>query len=314
MHTLCKRQVLFTLALLLPAGLVVWQYVVPAWRSSLAGKDDAPNTTTSDPFGEYTLVHHRRDNPNFPSTLVHQPNTPLDSCRILIDCYPEADSQYVDLETCHKKHPKVFDYFDSSALLYKGQLVGFLSLDFRVNRADPAQVAINIYNVCVDRRFRSRGLGRLLVERSVDEAVKFYNLTRNGRRVLLGLDVNLSTKYAVHSFVLYAKMGFLRGWQPCHTIMDVDWRPFFHPSSSSSRPELGSPLDALLRDPKQYQEDEIKGEGRRPRLPLFRSRKGEAMDHYCMFKWYGESWATLGEIIAAPFGEKILAKKDDTQQ
>lgn len=299
MNTALRRTLLLALSGLVPLLISYFLRHQPVIMKAVQPTDEDPHSMTPySPLRDFNLVHHRLRDPLFPSTNVHQANTSLDSCRILIDCYPGDFPPHRDLAACHEQHERDLTRFDSSAIIYKGEVVSFISLDIRVNRKNPAQVSMHLYNVCVDRRFRNRGLAKMLVEKSVESLVEYHKLTRDGRKVLLGLDVNLASEFGSQSFALYAKLGFLRGWQPCHSVMVVDWRPFFE---SAKLPEVANPLQSILEDPKQYQVDELYGNKPSPRLPLLYTKLDRPMDHYCMYKWYGESWSSLGQIIAAPF-------------
>lgn len=237
------------------------------------------------------LVTHHPDKPG----RVHEPDTAMDACRILQGCYPGENSIFTDRKTCHENMPWILRSFTSSALRHRGQVVGFVSFEMSREREGDANVAIMVYNVCVDPALRSRGLARRLMQEGVEEMLDHHRL--RGHNVLLGLDVNLTSEMAAVAFSIYAKLGFVRAWQPCHSVGDVDWRPLFKPGHAATR----SPLARLLADPDDYVRRVLSGTDTGPLLPSLSSPHKRVPDHYCMFKFYAESWHSMGTVLAAPF-------------
>lgn len=258
---------------------------------------------------ELRMAHHHVNKPG----NVHTPNTERDACLILPGCYPDATGIYADVPTCHRSLNSLMTWLDSSTLLHGEKIVGFISFHRQQSRL-PAGTrhVLLIYNVCVHPEYRGRGLATRLLEEGLEEMIDHYKL-RGEQRLLLGLDVDLSSPMAAESFSLYGKLGFLRGWQPCRSVGDVDWRTMYFedynkPGEKQNNREIivpeaiRHPLDRILWTPSQYDKDELRGGKPSPRL---RSNSGTssdaAYDHFCMFKWYGESWLAMGQYIAAPF-------------
>lgn len=243
------------------------------------------------------IVHHHPDKP----VTVHQPGTDMDACRLLIHCFPEPGSIYQDHSTCVFNMSHLLKYLDSSALVHQGRILAFVS--FHLRRDGPDRNAILIYNVCVDPMVRGHGFAKRLVGEGIEDMMTHHKL--RGKRTLLGLDVDMTSAMAAESFSLYTKLGYLRGWQPCPSVGDVDWRAFF---SDPPHAAILTPFNSILNDLPAYVRDEV--EGRRPASRFKRLSQGSAAsvkyDHYCMFKWYNESWLAIGKALAAPFRAKQL--------
>lgn len=277
-------RVLLQVALMVLVGVV--SYLVGRHH---ADKRASPITPLRDTL---SVTHHH---PNHPGP-VHVPNTPGDACRILMKCFNEDGSIYEDLPTCHNNMKLILKYYHNTALFDAGLLVGFSS--FHYETAPSGAKAISIYNVCVDPAYRQRGLAKRMLAEGVEEMRAYQKIT--GDKLLLALDVDLSTEMAAESFALYAKMGFLRGWQPCRSVADVDWRPVIEdPGNQMTK----SPMAEILGSPKKYLEDEVMGG--KPGLRLKpRGYSKEPINHFCMFRFYEEDWLTMGKYLAKPHQPK----------
>jgi predicted GNAT family acetyltransferase len=182
--------------------------------------------------------------------------------------------------------------------------VGFIS--FHIETASPS-TAISMYNVCVDPAYRGRGIAKRLIADGVEEQRRHAKL---GSKLLLGLDVDLTTEFAAESFALYAKLGFLRGWQPCRSVGDVDWRPVLEQPASSL---VRSPMADILAMPQKYLENEIMGKNPSQRLRSRRSSSSDPYSHFCMFRLYNESWMSMGKFLAEPWQpDGVMNKSNKT--
>lgn len=245
------------------------------------------NNNSSSPF---QFVHQHRGQKDAPT--IFQSQGPLNSCPMLYDCFPGDDSTFRNLASCQENMDYLGKYYDNTIALKDGKVVGFISCHVEYDPDNKNQVAFNIYNVCVDRKVRGQGLAKLLLEETVRATINYHKL--QDKRVLLALDVDFTTEMAAEAFALYAKLGFLRAWQPCRSVADVDWRPIFNEPNSLA---VQSPLPRILAEPTKYLNDEMKGE--RPSLRL-RSRTrstGPIFTHFCMFKFYDESFLTMGRTL-----------------
>lgn len=239
--------------------------------------------------------HHHISRP----LKLHEPNGLTDFCPLLGECYPHGDSMFRKLDTCHKSLSTLFQYYDSSAMYdpKSGEPVAFIS--FFADRDSKNNRLIHIYNVCVHPKWRNMGVARRLINEGIEETLAFHNITDKSK-VALGLDVDLTSPMPAEAFALYAKMGFMRGWQPCSSVGNIDWRPLFaEPAGDIAR----SSILELLADPKKYQEDVLKKGVGRAFFPLRNpnyEETAEDRNHFCMFKMYHDSWMRLGELIAEP--------------
>lgn len=275
--------------------------VVIGLGSFFAGKRCAESVVSSKVSKEEepTIIHHH---PN-KSAPVHVPNTDADACRILMICFPGADSIYKNLSECHDNMELILKYYHNSAIISKGQVVGFIS--FHLETA--GSTAISMYNVCVDPAYRNRGLAKRMIFEGVEEMRQHEKLDK---KLLLGLDVDLTTEFAAESFALYAKLGFFRGWQPCRSVGDVDWRPVIdNPESSLAR----SPMAEILASPKKYLDDEVMGKNPGPRLRSRSPNSQTPLTHFCMFRLYDESWYSMGKYLAATWQASAKNDKDGSK-
>lgn len=242
------------------------------------------------------MVHHFKNKPG----LVHQVNSSMDACPILVECYPGVESIYANYSTCVENMPLILKYYDSSALVKDGHVIGFISYNVERDHQIPKNRAISIYNVCIDPVVRGRGLAKRMLAEGIEAVISHYSLLPES--TLLALDVDLTSQMGAESFSLYAKLGFLRGWQPCRSVGDVDWRPLF---TAPTSPAIQSPLSTILVDPVGYQQDILKGKNPTPRLPSRSQSSSGTFNHYCMFRFYQESWLTIGQMLVEPF--KVVA-------
>ena len=282
-----QRSALYLLAIAVSVGLTTLYHR----RESLGAPSPPASILSAFDDPSLTIVHHYPDKPG----AVHVPGTPLDACRILEGCFPDPESIYHDHASCVSNMTYILRRYPSSSVIQDGRVVGFLSLFVEEDPDRREHKAILTYNVCVDPKLRGRGLAKRMLKESIDALVAHKSIST--KSLLLALDVDLTSQMAAEAFTMYAKLGYLRGWQPCRSVGDVDWRPLFDQPTS---PALRSPIQKLLDAPKQYQEDELVGKNPSPRLRP-RSKGTERLDHYCMFRFYEESWLTLGNYLAEPF-------------
>lgn len=245
---------------------------------------------------EYTMRHHYTNQPA-DIHVVQEGRTdgPLDNCEMLRDCFPGSNSIYQSHEECVRNMRLILRHYDSSIIIHRGRTVGFISFHVEVNPNDRRQHAVNIYNVCVHPAHRGRGLAKRLLAEGL-EALLDHRQIRD-KQLLLALDVDLTSPMAAESFSMYVKLGYMRAWQPCRSVADVDWRPLF---KDLEAPAVVSPLPAILANLSRYVEDEVRGKKPRVHLPS-RTSSSDPLDHFCMFKFYNESWYTLGRALASPY-------------
>lgn len=257
-------------------------------------------------------------------------------CPMLYDCFPGDFSNFKREKTCFRALDNVISSYDSSILMSDNEVVGFSSFylenDVFVN-SDRA--ALIMYNVCIHPNHRGKGLGVKLMNQSTTHWIEHHG--RKNKKTLLALDVDFKSLTSPHAFSMYAKLGYLRGWQPCVTVGEIDWRPLYHgvdvasaasegsPSPSPTPPPptpLGPPLhsalSALLQDPTSYianvlypsaEDKSVQMRKEHNRLP-YRKRYpvNQIYDHFSMFKFYGESLGSLVEPLAKSIQAKTGSK------
>lgn len=252
---------------------------------------------------EYTMRHHYTNQP----AAIHvveegRTDGPLDNCKMLRDCFPGASSIYNSHDECARNMQLILRHYDSSIVIHRNRTVGFISFHVEVNPNDRRQQAVNIYNVCIHPAHRGRGLAKRLLAEGL-EALMDHRQLRD-KQILLALDVDLTSSMAAESFSMYVKLGYLRAWQACRSVADVDWRPLFRDPEA---PAVANTLPVMLANLSRYVEEEVKGQKPRAHLPS-RTGSSDPLDHFCMFKFYNEDWLSIGRALASPYrpgeGEK----------
>ena len=172
-------------------------------------------------------IHH----PGDPVTLHRDNDLDADACVLLSSCFPDRFfaarpdlNPEAPLTRCHRNLRILLGDFESGFLFEGKRLVGFLSSTFRQDQRQQQSVAldqpaIELYNVCVREEYRGRGLAKSLISMYLDTLASTHGFSS----ALVGLDVDFTSPTAAAAFTLYAKMGFLRWWQPCRSIGDFDF-------------------------------------------------------------------------------------------
>lgn len=254
----------------------------------------------------------------------------LSLCPMLYDCFPGDSSNFKHSSTCFDSLDNIISGFDSSIMMNgDSEIVGFSSFYLEKDvQKESDRAALMIYNVCVHPKHRNKGLGVKLMNDSTDHWIKHHK--RTGKKTLLALDVDFKSLTSPSAFAMYAKLGYLRGWQPCATVGDVDWRPLYHginndsnqllsPSPTPYGPPLHMALSLLLQDPKSYidnvlypSRDSKSQQMVRDhiRLPYRRTYpSNQIFDHFSMFKFYGDSISSLVQPLADSIQKKLAPNK-----
>lgn len=233
--------------------------------------------------------------------LLDKDGTGMDICNIMPQCFGESKS-HKTAGSCRKSMKDVLAYYDNGILIEKGKngaedkVVGFCSV-YPYKGRD--LTLMMIYNVCIGEGYRANGWGKRLVMKTVDAVMEKHQ--QPAERVLLALDVDLRSPTAADAFAAYAKMGFMRWVGPCQGIHNYDF------GAGIREPLITPPLEnnfvSLFRDPKSYISS-VYGrmkpkEGQDPKSFKYPT-------HFCMYRWYNDSFHTIGAQLKAQIGKMDL--------
>ena len=229
-------------------------------------------------------------------TSLHKPNTLMDVCRIMPQCFGESKTHRTQ-QSCQRPILDVFKYYHNSFLIERAKgrpdkVIGFLSLYPYVTRDI---TMIMIYNVCIDAEYRSKGLGKRIVNESIEAVIEKFKLDRS--KIVLALDVDLRSPTAGDAFALYAKMGFARWIAPCEGIHNYDFtKAILNPSS---QPPFENNMVSLYRDPQNYIQkvyETMKPPGG-SEASSESIKKFKYPTHFCMYKLYSDSFTEIGNFL-----------------
>jgi hypothetical protein len=227
---------------------------------------------------------------------LHKPNTLMDVCRIMPQCFGESKTHRTT-QSCQKPIQDVFKYYHNSFLIEKAKgrpdkILGFLSAFPYITRDI---TMIMIYNVCIDFSYRNKGLGKRIVNESIESVIEKFKLDRS--KIVLALDVDLRSPTAGDAFALYAKMGFSRWVAPCEGIHNYDFTKAVR--NPSSQPPFENNLLSLYRDPQSYIQkiyETMKPPGG-SEASAENLKKFNYPTHFCMYKLYTDSFTEIGNLL-----------------
>jgi hypothetical protein len=216
--------------MLVGAGMVSLIAGFALGRVFFRGKEGTPAVTSAAAaikMASLTMAMHHAGDP----IVLQRDNDPnSDACILLSSCFPDMYfaarpdlNPSAPLSRCQRNLKGLLNQFDSGFLYEGARLVGFISSAFRDTQlekaAAPAKPEIELYNVCIRSEDRKRGLAKPLLNLYLDQLA-----AANGyQSALVGLDVSFKTPSSKEAFTLYAKMGFVRWWQPCASIGEFDF-------------------------------------------------------------------------------------------
>lgn len=254
---------------------------------------------------DFLIRHQHPGRANLP---VHTLNTLEDACPILKDCFDSPDSIFRDTDTCESNLKDLKNYYSNSAAYFssewgpelQGRTAAFTSFHVESDPDMPSRSAVFIYNVCVHPKARRLGLSRKLVTEGFDSVIKERNL--DPKQTLLAVDVDLTTPMAAEAFASYAKMGFMRAWQPCASVGYVDWRPIF----ARTLPAESSAIMKILDTPQEYIKETMQAPAELLRkkgvlLNTRQKKRPEKLTHFCMFRMYDEGFQSWGHTLMSAF-------------
>lgn len=232
-----------------------------------------------------------------------------DACSLLSECFSSEHfianpTKFPEnpLKMCHATVRRILTAYDSGFFFEGRRLVGFVSSD--VSRAATDDYSyISVYNVCVRREDRGRGVAKAMLPQYID-AIAAKRLPGVRNNLYVGLDVDFDTPDAIGAFALYAKMGFNRWWEACRSISYFDYAKLQNqvrlpaPQSPSTRPSLIFPMSQMI-----LTRDQILSKS-------LRSPKGVLNTHFCMVMLWGkDDFGTIGRDIKNAIQEQIKANK-----
>jgi ribosomal protein S18 acetylase RimI-like enzyme len=216
---------------------------------------------------------------------VCQEGTLMDACNIMPQCFGEGESHRTP-ENCHSSMRDVFRYYHNGHLIdisgKEERLVGFISL---YARRFPQAVMMMVYNVCIHKDYRARGLGKRIINEAVEALIDELHLDRS--QVILALDVDLRSPTAGDALAAYVRMGFVRWIAPCEGIHNYDFTRAIR--DSETLPPMRNNFVALYRSPQKYIQEIYESMDPSKKYPT----------HFCMYKWYKDSYADLGAMLVA---------------
>lgn len=226
----------------------------------------------------------------------HKLNTPMDVCRIMPQCFGESKTHKTH-ESCSRPILSVIEYYHNGYLIDNGKVVGFCSI-YPYTLPHSGYTMIMIYNVCIDKEFRSKGFGKRIVNQSIDAVINKFNLPKE--KVVLALDVDLRSPTAGDAFAVYSKMGFMRWVAPCDGIHKYDFMKAVR--NSSSIPSLENNFVSLYRDDANYIE----------KIYNINNKDKTYKTHFCMYKLYNDSFQAIGNKLKDQIS-KLDAKYGNTE-
>lgn len=146
--------------------------------------------------------------------------------KMFYSCFPELSNYFPLIEGDQQDKQIVFvkrslGVYDSGFMFEKDRLVGFISSITRESVTDSngqKRPVVELHNVCVRKEDHGRGLVKPLIRNYLQQ----YFGARGIRSALVGLAVGFDTPDAAAAFTAYAKLGFLRWWEPCLSLADFN--------------------------------------------------------------------------------------------
>lgn len=180
-------------------------------------------------------------------TRKYDKNT--DPCELLQHCFdgfePDEKTYPNDpFKQCHLIVERKFSNLDNGFMFEGEKLVGFASIDYKDDHHIRAEM--RVYNVCVRKDDRGKGAARQLVPQLI-RSVKEKRVTVPNIPVYAGLSVKFTTDSSALAFATYAKLGFIRWWQPCSGAHEINFH-IIQSQESSTNPDFPVADYILKRD------------------------------------------------------------------
>lgn len=183
-----------------------------------------------------------------------------DACFILAQCFKSfapnnLGSPLNPYKSCHDELKRFLADHDNGFYYDGPRLVGFITAETNEESTYGKMV---LYNVCIRKEYRGKGVGKFLVPEFVKKVAE-KRVTPN-KKVYVGLDVNFESETSNAAFALYAKLGFIRWWQLCGRISDLDFKVLEEQESKAkaSTPEYDFPLAKYMLGGKDFISTQVK--------------------------------------------------------
>ena len=272
-----------------------------------------PSESKSDGRGKKTMelaVHWSGD----PITLNKFGDSDGDACELLSECFKSKyfvrdPEKYPDnpLQPCHATLRNILRSFDSGFYYDGPRLVGFVSSDLKRSEGlTGGHNSIDIYNVCVRKEERGKGIGKTMIPDFIKAIVDRHNLKDS--KTYVGLDVDFDTESGIAAFAMYAKMGFNRWWEFCPSISSFDYKvmerqstlanPVELETNESSRPTFIFPMSQIILRRQETIKNQLK------------AGRGKVLTHFCMVMLLGsDDFGAIGSDLKKMVKDSINAQQ-----
>lgn len=248
----------------------------------------------------------------------HREFSQMDACNILPHCF-EGSKIFGTKDKCRKTMKNllknsVSGYWVEKKTGQDDRIIGFMTIDHMVlpkNGKGQQYHALLLDNVCIDSERRRQGVAKKLISGLLEATIMHYKLEKfaqsTGKEIdpesgeiipplVLGLDVDLNSPTMPEAFCLYSKLGFVRWWTPCESVLKHDWSSLvdyqisparnIKPGENMESKIMPCPLSQMLWDPMKYLKD------------AFILKSDNKSSLFCMYKFYSDSYYSLAKVIS----------------
>ena len=178
-----------------------------------------------------------------------------DACVIMAECFESYAADYIKsplnpYKSCHTNLKYILANYDNGFYYEGSRLIGFIS-SRTTNDAKHSKMLI--YNVCIRKEDRGKKVGKLMVPEFI-KTVADKRVPKTAPKVYVGLTVNFKSETSNSAFALYAKLGFIRWWQLCEGISQLDFKILEDQESKAkaNSPEYDFPMAKYILGGKDF--------------------------------------------------------------